>query len=126
MNRTTNRIRLATLALAATAALAIAACAGGGGGEDKAGGSGEPLVLRLANTNGQLDFTPAIVDFVDRVEELSDGDLRLEAADEWGDFASDAEQQVVKDVAGGVVDLGWVGTRVFDTLDVNSFQVLTA
>jgi TRAP-type C4-dicarboxylate transport system substrate-binding protein len=126
MNRTTNRIRLATLALAATAALAAAACAGGGGGEDKAGGSGEPLVLRLANTNGQLDFTPAVVDFVDRVEELSGGDLRIEAADAWGDFASDADQQVVKDVSAGEIDLGWVGTRVFDTLDVKSFQALTA
>jgi TRAP-type C4-dicarboxylate transport system substrate-binding protein len=126
MNGTTNRLRLATLALAATAALAVAACAGGGGGEDKAGGSGEPLVLRLANTNGSLDFTPAVVDFVDRVEKLSGGDLRIESVDEWGDFASDAEQQVVKDVAAGEIDLGWVGTRVFDTLDVESFQALTA
>jgi TRAP-type C4-dicarboxylate transport system substrate-binding protein len=126
MNRTTNRTRLATLILAATAALAVAACSGGDAGEDKAGGSGAPVVLRLANTNGQLDFTPAVVDFVDRVEELSGGDLRIEAVDEWGDFASDAEQQVVKDVSGGEIDLGWVGTRVFDTLDVKSFQALTA
>ena len=29
-------------------------------------------------------------------------------------------------VAAGEVDLGWVGTRVFDTLDVTSFQALTA
>jgi hypothetical protein len=75
INLTTNRIRLATLALAAIATFAAAACAGGGAGEDKAGGSSEPVVLRLANTNGQLDFTPAVVDFVDRVEELSGGDL---------------------------------------------------
>jgi TRAP-type transport system periplasmic protein len=126
MNRTTNRIRLATLALAATAALAAAACAGGGDGQDKAGGTSQPHVLRLANTNGDLDFTPAVADFVDRVEELSGGNLRVETADEWGDFASDAEQQVVRDVAAGEVDLGWVGTRVFDTLDVKSFQALTA
>jgi TRAP-type C4-dicarboxylate transport system substrate-binding protein len=79
------RSRLAALGLAAIAVLAAAACAGGGGGEDKAGGSGEPLVLRLANTNGQLEFSPAVVDFVDRVEELSGGDLRIEAVDEWGD-----------------------------------------
>ena len=66
--------RLAALVLAATAALAAAACGGGGAGEDKAGGSGEPVVLRLANTSGQLDFTPAVVDFAERVEELSGGD----------------------------------------------------
>jgi TRAP-type C4-dicarboxylate transport system substrate-binding protein len=41
-------------------------------------------------------------------------------------LTSDAEQQVVKDVAAGEVDLGWVGTRVFDTLDVKSFRALTA
>jgi TRAP-type transport system periplasmic protein len=126
MNRTTNRMGLATLALAATAALAAAACAGGGDGKDKAGGTSQPHVLRLANTNGDLDFTPAVADFVDRVEALSGGNLRIETADRWGDFASDAEQQVAEDVAAGEVDLGWVGTRVFDTMDVESFQALSA
>jgi TRAP-type C4-dicarboxylate transport system substrate-binding protein len=122
-----SRSRLAALALAAIAAFAAAGCGGGGGsGEDKAGGSGEPVLLRLANTNGQLDFTPAVVDFVNRVEELSGGELRIEAVDEWGDSASDAEQQVVNDVSAGDIDLGWVGTRVFDTLGVESFQALTA
>jgi TRAP-type C4-dicarboxylate transport system substrate-binding protein len=116
--------RLAVLVLAA---VTMAGCGfGGDHGADKAGGSREPLVLRLANTNGQLDYTPTVVAFVDRVEELSGGDLRVEAVDEWGNFANGAEQQVVKDVAAGAIDLGWVGTRVFDTLDVKSFQALTA
>jgi TRAP-type C4-dicarboxylate transport system substrate-binding protein len=127
MDTMKNRGRLAALVLAATTAFAAAGCGGGGaGGENKAGGSGEPVVLRLANTNGQLDFTPAVVAFAQGVEELSGGDLRIEAMDEWGDFASDAEQQVVHDVSAGEIDLGWVGTRVFDTLDVESFQALTA
>ena len=120
------RNRLAALVLAATAALAACACAGGGVGEDKAGGAGKPIVLRLANTNGQLDFTPAVADFVQRVEELSGGELRIEPVDDWGDLASDAEQQVVSDVAAGDIDLGWVGTRVFDTLHFERFQALTA
>jgi TRAP-type transport system periplasmic protein len=126
MNGTTIRTRLATLALAASAALAVAACSGGEAGDDKAGGSRTTVVLRLANTNGDLDFTPAVVDFVERVEELSGGSLRIEAVDQWGSFASDAEQQVVEDVSAGEIDLGWVGTRVFDTLGVKSFQALTA
>jgi TRAP-type C4-dicarboxylate transport system substrate-binding protein len=122
-----SRSGLAALVLAAIAILAAAGCAGGsGGGEDKAGGSGEPVVLRLANTNGQIDFTPAVDDFVKRVEELSEGNLRIEVVDDWGEGASDAEQQVVRDVSAGEIDLGWVGTRVFDTLDVKSFQALTA
>ena len=120
------RSRLAALVLAATAALAAAGCGGGGTREDKAGGSGEPVVLRLANTNGQLDFTPAVDYFAQRVGELSGGDLRIQAVDDWGNSAPSAEQQVVRDVSSGKVDLGWVGTRVFDTLGVESFQALTA
>jgi len=118
--------RPAALILAATATLSAAGCGGVGGGEDKAGGAGATVVLRLANTNGQLDFTPAVEDFVHRVDERSGGDLRIEAVDDWGDLASDAEQQVVKDVSAGEVDLGWVGTRVLDTMGVRSFQALTA
>ena len=121
------RTRLAALILAATAAVTVVGCSfRGDSAADKAGGSREPLVLRLANTNGQLDFTPTVVAFVDRVEELSGGDLRIEPVNDWGDSASGAEQRVVKGVAAGEVDLGWVGTRVFDTLDVKSFQALTA
>jgi TRAP-type transport system periplasmic protein len=121
-----SRSRLAAFVLAAIAAVAAAGCGGGGAGADKAGGSGEPVVLRLANTNGQLDFTPAVDYFAQRVEELSGGDVRIEAVDEWGDGASDAEQQVVRGVSAGEVDLGWVGTRVFDTMGVESFQALSA
>ena len=104
-----------------TAAVIVAGCSvAGDSGGDKAGASREPLVLRLANTNGQLDFTPTVVAFVDRVEELSGGDLRIEPENNWGASASDGEQQVVNNVAAGEIDLGWVGTRVFDTLDVKS------
>jgi TRAP-type C4-dicarboxylate transport system substrate-binding protein len=106
--------------------MAIAAAGCGGGGEDKAGGSGDPVVLRLANTNGEIAFTPAVEYFVGRVDELSGGDLRVDVVNEWGAFASDREQQVVRAVSGGKVDLGWAGTRVFDTLGVESFEALTA
>jgi TRAP-type C4-dicarboxylate transport system substrate-binding protein len=126
MDGVKTRSRLAALVLAAIAAVTAAGCGGGGGGEDKAGGSGEPVVLRLANTNGQLDFTPAVDHFAQRVGELSGGDLRIESVDEWGNSAADAEQQVVRAVSSGEVDLGWVGTRVFDTLGVKSFRALTA
>jgi TRAP-type C4-dicarboxylate transport system substrate-binding protein len=126
MDVTTKPIRLATLVLGATAALAAAACAGGDAGFDKAGGSGAPVVLRLANPYGGLDQTPAVEYFVEHAEELSGGRLRIEAADRWAEFSADAEQQVVRDVANNEVDLGWVGTRVFDILGVESFQALGA
>ena len=52
--------------------------------------------------------------------------MRIEVKNQWARFASDAEQQVVRDVAAHQVDLGWVGSRVFDTLGVESLQALTA
>jgi TRAP-type C4-dicarboxylate transport system substrate-binding protein len=117
---------LAAIVLAAIAALAAAGCGGGGSGEDKAGGSGTPVVLRLANTYSPIRDVPAVEYFVKHVEELSSGNLRIEVVDRWGDFASDAEQQVVRGVSAGDVDLGWAGTRVFDTMGVKTFQALTA
>jgi TRAP-type C4-dicarboxylate transport system substrate-binding protein len=121
-----NRCRLAALVLAATVAFVAVGCGGGGANEDKAGGSGTPVRLRMATTYGGLDQTPAVEYFVKHVKELSGGNMRIEVVDRWGDFASNAEQQVVRDVSAGNVDLGWVGTRVFDTVGVNSFQALTA
>jgi TRAP-type transport system periplasmic protein len=119
--------RFAALILAATAAVAAMGCSlGGDSAEDKAGGAGAPVVLRLASTGGNIDQTPAVAYFVKRVDELSGGNLRIDVVDEWADFASDAEQQVVRDVAAHEVDLGWVGSRIFDTLGVDSFQALTA
>ena len=125
MAKVTNR--LAALILAATAAVAGTACSvGGDAGDDKAGGAGPSVELRLANTGAEIAQTPAVEYFVERVRELSGGKVRIEVVDQWAEFASDAEQQVVRDVAAGEVDLGWVGSRVFDTLGVKSFQALTA
>src|SRR5215217_6979290 len=100
------RTRLATVVLAVISAVVAGACSGDGAGGDKAGGRGEPVVLRMANTASSLDYTPAIKDFVGRAKELSDGNVRIDAVDSWGEFAADAEQQVVQDVAAGKVDLG--------------------
>jgi TRAP-type C4-dicarboxylate transport system substrate-binding protein len=121
-----SRFELRAVSLSAVIALAAVGCTGGGPSADKAGGAGEPVVLRMASTYGDLGDLPAVQYFVDRVGELSGGHVRIEVVDRWGGFASDAEQQVVRDVAAGEVDLGWVGTRVFDTMGVRSFQALTA
>jgi TRAP-type C4-dicarboxylate transport system substrate-binding protein len=103
-----------------------AGCSTDRSGADKGGGSGEPVVLQMANSYGGLDQLPAVAYFVDRVEELSGGEVRIEAMDGWGDFAPGVEQQLVRSISAGEADLGWVGTRVFDTLGVKSFQALTA
>ena len=119
------RARLATVALAVIAAVLAGGCGGGGSG-DKAGGSGEPVVLRMANAYGDLQTAPMVEQFVSQVKARSGGSLRVQVTSRWGDYADDAEQQVVRAVAAGKADLGWAGARVFDTMGVPSFQALQA
>ena len=119
------RARLATVALAVIAAVVAGGCGGGAAG-DKAGGAGEPVVLRMANAYGDLNGVPAVQDFVSLVKERSGGNLRIRLQGPWGDYANDAEEQVVRSVAAGKADLGWAGARVFDTMGVSSFQALQA
>jgi TRAP-type C4-dicarboxylate transport system substrate-binding protein len=120
------RARLATVALAVIAAVVAGGCGGGGGSGDKAGGSGEPVVLRMANAYGDLQTAPVVERFVSQVKARSGGDLRIQVTSRWGDYADDAEQQVVGAVAAGKADLGWAGARVFDTMGVTGFQALQA
>jgi TRAP-type C4-dicarboxylate transport system substrate-binding protein len=101
-------------------------CTSGAGGGDKAGGGGEPVVLKLAEGGSWINNDLAVADFVRRVGELSGGALRIEVPSDGGIPEPHAEQQTVRDVQAGKFDLGSVGTRVFDTLDVDSFQALTA
>jgi TRAP-type transport system periplasmic protein len=120
------RVRLAAVALAVIAAVMAGGCGGGGGSGDKAGGAGEPVVLRMANAYGDLQTAPVVEQFVAQVKGRSGGSLRVQVTSRWGDYADDAEQQVVGAVAAGKVDLGWAGARVFDTIGVSSFQALGA
>jgi TRAP-type C4-dicarboxylate transport system substrate-binding protein len=120
-------LRRTGLAIVAALGLVLAGCTTSEA--NKAGGSGEPLVLRMANGYSSLEYEPAVDFFVRRVEELSEGALRIEVVDEWGrnndSYPPENEQTVVRDVAAGEVELAWVGTRIFDTLGVGSFQALT-
>jgi TRAP-type C4-dicarboxylate transport system substrate-binding protein len=129
----TARTRLRTFACLGVAAIVAAGCTGGAGGGDKAGGAGEPIVLTMANgygsspsTTDPLQYEPAVAYFVSRVGELSGGEVRIQVVDDWGNQQPGFEQQIVHDVATGKADLAWVGTRIFDTLGINSFQALNA
>jgi TRAP-type transport system periplasmic protein len=82
--------------------------------------------LRLAITGGFAEAQ--FVHFRDTLAEISGDALGIEYADEW-DIAStdaDVEQQIVRAVASGDIDLGWVGSRAFAELGVTSFDALTA
>ena len=114
-----------TLGLAVAATMALTACGGGTNDKDPASAA-KPVVLKMANTSSEMKIQPPVSHFADRVAVLSKGSLVIEPVNDYADFASDAEQQVVRDVSNGKVDLGWVGTRGLDTMDVAAFEALTA
>jgi TRAP-type C4-dicarboxylate transport system substrate-binding protein len=126
MHDMTHRRRLAALCVVTVMTLGTAGCSADGASRDKAGGAGEPVVLTMGTVNGDLKFIPQAGYLVDRVKELSEGNLQIEVAYEVGGSQKDAEQQVVRGVADDTYDLGVVGTQVFDTLGVTSFQALNA
>ena len=112
------RDRIGALVLVAT--VVVAGCTGGV--TDKAG---EPVVLKMAE-QGDLASDLAAADFVHRVRVLSHDAIRFDVVPGWGGGEPDAERQIVNDVAAGKADIGSVGTRVFDTVGIMSFQALTA
>lgn len=116
----------ALLAVVVVAAVAPG-CSGGSGGGDKAGGlRGGPVLLRMASVTHDLSDAPPLADFVRRVAALSGGTIRIRVFDQWANYAPDAEANVVRAVATDRVDLGWVGSRVFDSMGVSSFRPLVA
>ena len=114
------------LIAAVTAAVIVAAVvAGGGGGGDRAGSAakGGPVVLRLANANGD---SRELQPFVDAVARRSGGALRIEVHNTWRGGDAHAEAGLVDDVAAGHAELGWTGARAFHDLGVRDFDALVA
>jgi TRAP-type transport system periplasmic protein len=115
----------ALLALILVSAVA-SGCAGAPPGDKAGGPGGGPVVLRMASTYGGLDSIPAVEDFIRRVNALSGGTLQIKVINQWGDSAADAEAQAVRAASAGTVDLGWAGSRVFDTIGVPGLRALSA
>lgn len=117
---------LVSLSIAVASALLVACTPPHGA--DKAGGpGGAPVTLSLAIVGGTATgVAPSVGYYADRVDAISAGKLRVKVVSEWGAFGPDAEEQVVHATASGEVDLGWTGTRIFDSLRVRSFQALSA
>ena len=116
-------MRLAlTIALLA-AAVAAGGCLGGGG-SDKAGGeqAGDAVVLRLANRDSSLDLD----EYVDAVERLSDGSIRIELENGWRERQVEYEPRTIEDVRDGRVEMAKINARAFDTVGVDSLQPLVA
>ena len=91
----------------------------------------DPVVIRLGtgDPRGRPD-TPVVERFVEAVEDLSEGGMRVEVVWEAGGDSSDLnggfERGVVGLVQDGELDLGWIAARAWDTVGVTSFQALQA
>jgi TRAP-type C4-dicarboxylate transport system substrate-binding protein len=117
-----SRRRFTTAALVAVSLLSAGCDAEAG---DKSGGPAQPRVLVMASNDGEsLIGAPAVARFVDRVQEVSGGRLTVRVVPSWQGGGSEA--RVIRDVAAGKADLGWSGTRAFDTVGVTAFQPLHA
>jgi TRAP-type C4-dicarboxylate transport system substrate-binding protein len=116
-------VKLHLVAAALAAALAFAAC----GGDDtrRSGGAAQPKprVLTLANSNGG---TGELQIFIDKVEELSNGRLRIKPSNGWRYGEKQYEKGLFEDVKKGKAELGWVGSRALDMVGVKAFDPLHA
>ena len=123
-----SRAAIAAIGLIPATVILASACSSGAGLGNKAGPADQSVVLRMADLNAGTDLhgTPEIQYFVQRVSDLSRGQMSVKVVYSVGGLAMNAEQQVVKDVAAGSFDLGFAGTSVFDTLGIPSFQALSA
>lgn len=120
MNRTL-RSSAALLAVAAIACSSAAVSAAKSGGEDA------QLVLRLGTVDPQDRPDAAVVKhFAQQVEELSDGGIVVEVMWQAAGSSTDVEQDTVRMVQAGELDLGWVGSRAFDALGIPTLQALQA
>ena len=118
-------IRCAVAAALAALTVALAACSGSS--SDKAGGAdqAEPRVLTVASPIGGAPPAP-LSSWAKAVNRLSEGTLAVEFKEYWRGGEQLYEAGTLEDVKAGKVDMGWVGSRVFDTVEVTSFQALAA
>lgn len=123
--QTSRFIRWAVAAALAALAVTLAGCSGSS--SDKAGGTdqAEPRVLTLASPNGGAPPVP-LTSWAEEVNRLSGGTLAVEFQAYWRGGEQLYEAGTLEDVKAGKVDMAWVGSRVFDTVEVTSFQALAA
>jgi TRAP-type C4-dicarboxylate transport system substrate-binding protein len=99
----------------------LAGCAGPA--FDKAGNSQprHPVVLTLANSNGN---TGELDGFTGNVWRLSGGTMRIDIKYRWRHGQVEPETGLIGDVKAGNADLGVVGSRAWDSVGVTSFRAL--
>jgi TRAP-type transport system periplasmic protein len=120
MARTRGLVRFVGLTLVL---VVLAGC--GSSSADKAGGASgqQPRILTMANPGGgslELDG------FVREVARLSGGMVRIQVQNSWRLGQARNETGLIKDVRAGKADLGWAGSRAWDSVGVMSLRALHA
>jgi TRAP-type transport system periplasmic protein len=113
-------------AIASLAGVTVVASAGCSGSSlDKAGGAqaANPVVLTMANINGPSE---ELQPFASAAAQLSGNTLRIEFKNNWRTGSTGNETGLIADVGAGKADLGWAGSRAFDSVGVKSFDALNA
>jgi TRAP-type C4-dicarboxylate transport system substrate-binding protein len=121
--------RIISCAAAVVAAI-LAATASGCGGDsatDKAGGSGNPMTLRLATPDRQgMPGTKAIEHFGDEVAKLSDGAITIKPVYEAAGDAPHFDQAVADLVRTGRAEMALIPARAWDEYGMTSLSALQA
>jgi TRAP-type C4-dicarboxylate transport system substrate-binding protein len=118
-----------SLAIAAVIVVSagLAACGGGApaqsGTTTKLGGNASTTITAtlLTAIGPDLELT-----FADSVKKLSAGTIAISVTGNWRPDDLSNEADLVKEVASGKAELGYIGARGFDTVGVNSFAGLQA
>jgi TRAP-type C4-dicarboxylate transport system substrate-binding protein len=123
-----SRIACAVATIGVALALAAAGCSTASSAPgDKAGGSTSTVTLVIGTTDPRgRPTTPTVEFFASQVAELSKGSIRLDVAWNAGEGRTDPEQAIARGVRAGELDLGWIGSRAWDTEGVTSLQALQA
>jgi hypothetical protein len=69
---------------------------------------------------------PKLASFLNEVTRLSGGTIRIEPRSNWRLGQVDYESGLIRDVKAGKADLGWAGSRAWDSLGIKSFRALHA
>jgi TRAP-type C4-dicarboxylate transport system substrate-binding protein len=104
----------------------VTGCAGEG--DDKAGGSGAPVTLRIGHSDPRnYPAGDAIEEFARRVGTLSEGKIRIRPV--WqaaGVSVTQSNQRVARLVVSGELDLGMIPSGAWDTEGVTTLRALQA
>jgi TRAP-type transport system periplasmic protein len=131
MTRAALLIAVVAVPVAIAVAVAVGTNAFDSSESDRAGAenpaeppAGPATTLTLANVNSEPEVLRV---FAEKVEELSNGTLRIRFENNWGQGRrGNAELNLIHDVQAGKADLGWAGSRAFDLVDDRAFGPLHA